>query len=327
MKTGEKFVGRIIKGLLALLILIAIALGVWGYAPDGDPAALRAKYANASSQFLDLGGGLTVHVRDEGPRDAPVLVLLHGSNASLHTWEPWVARLKGKYRIISYDHPGHGLTGPHPKNDYSAAAFADVTDRVTAKLGVSRFALAGNSMGGWIAWNYALAHPEKLTALVLVDAGGAPDSTPTALPIGFRIARTPVLRDIMRKITPRSVIAKSVHQSMANQAIINDQMIDRYYDLLLYPGNREATGYRFAMPRLSADPKALAALKMPVLVMWGKEDTLIPVASAHWFAKAIPGAKLIIYPGIGHIPMEEAVDKSAADVDGFLSAIAPLPQK
>ncbi len=319
--------GRIIKGLLALLILIAITLGVWGYAPEGDPAALRAKYANAQSQFIDIGGGLTVHVRDEGPRDAPVLVLLHGSNASLQTWEPWVARLKDKYRIISYDQPGHGLTGPRPDNDYSAAGFADVTDRVTGRLGVTRFALAGNSMGGGIAWNYALAHPEKLTALVLVDAGGAPESKPRALPIGFRIAQTPGLRHVMRKITPRSVIAKSVHQSMANQAVIDEKMIDRYYDLLLYPGNREATGIRFGMPRVPADAARLAALTMPVLVMWGQEDALIPVASAHWFAKAIPGAQLIIYPHIGHIPMEEAADKSAADVDNFLSAIAPLPQK
>ena len=312
---------RILKGLLGLIVIAVIALVIWGYAPDTDPAAMRAKYAGAPSQFVDVGGGLTVHLRDEGPRDAPVLVLLHGSNASLHTWEPWVARLKGKYRIISYDQPGHGLTGPHPKDDYSPAAFGDVVDKVTAKLGVSRFALGGNSMGGGIAAHYALAHPDRLTALILVDAGGPPDAKPKALPIGFRVAQTPGLRGIMDYITPRSIIDKSIHQTIANQAIINDAMIDRDWELLRYPGNRHATGIRFGMARVPLDAAAFAGFKVPTLILWGEEDTLIPVTAGQWFAKAIPSARLIVYPKIGHIPMEEAADQSAADVDAFLSAL------
>lgn len=314
---------RILKGLLGLIVLAVIAILGWGYASDTDPAAMRTKYATSASQFIDVGGGLTVHVRDEGPRAAPVLVLLHGSNASLQTWEPWVTRLAGKYRVISYDQPGHGLTGPSPSDDYSAAAFGDVIDRVTAKLGVSRFALAGNSMGGGIAAHYALAHPERLTGLILVDAGGAPDTTPKSLPIGFKIAQTPGLRAIMEYITPRSVIAKSIHQTLSNQAIINDAMIDRYWELLRYPGNRRATGIRFGMKRVPLEKSAFATLKVPTLVLWGEEDTLIPVAAGRWYEAAIPGSKLIVYPRIGHAPMEEAADQSAKDVDAFLSALPP----
>ena len=313
---------RIIVGLLALVVIILGALIAWGYEPDRDPAELRARYTNAASRFVTLENGLSVHVRDEGNRAGPVLVLLHGSNASLHTWEPWVARLGATYRIVSLDQIGHGLTGPNPEGRYDTAAFVDTLDRLATRMELGRFALGGNSMGGGIALNYALAHPDRVSALILVDASGAPDATPRQLPIGFRIAQAPGLNQLARVITPRSLVEKSLRQSVSNQAMIDDAMIDRYWELLLHPGNREATGKRFGTPRSPADPARLARLSIPTLVMWGSEDKLIPVSAARWFARAIPGAKLVIYDGIGHIPMEELPDRSAADVDAFLSGIA-----
>lgn len=309
---------RVLTGLALFIVGAVAALFVWGYTPDRDAAALRAKYANAASRFVDIGGGLTMHVRDEGKRDGPVLVLLHGSNASLQTWEPWVKRLGGGYRIISLDQIGHGLTGPNPSGDYTSAVFVETLDKAMTGIGVDRFALAGNSMGGWVAWNYALAHPDKLSGLVLVDASGPPDARPTALPIGFRIARMPGVNRLARVITPRGLVERSVRQSMGNQAVIDDAMIDRYWELLLYPGNREATGRRAATPRNVADPEALGMLKVPTLILWGAQDMLIPVSAGRWFARAIPGSRLIVYPGIGHIPMEEAPDRSAADVAAWL---------
>lgn len=309
---------------LAILLLVAVAgFAIWGYAPDTDPGAMRAKYATGDSKFIDVGSGLKVHLRDEGPRDAAVLVLLHGSNASLQTWEPWVQRLKPRFRIVSLDQIGHGLTGPNPAGRYDAKGFVDALDATVSKLGLTRFALAGNSMGGWVAWNYALAHPDKLSALILVDAGGAPDSKPTATPIGFKLAQTPGINTLMQVITPRAMIAKSVRQSMSNQAVIDDAMIDRYWELLRYPGNRAATGLRFATPRVPAGAEDMARLRMPTLILWGAHDTLIPLSAGRWFREHIRGAKLIVYPGIGHIPMEEAPDRSAMDVGAFLGALPP----
>ncbi len=312
---------KIIRWILGLLVVASLSGIALGWQSDRDPEALKAKYTNAASKFVDLGGGLSVHVRDEGKRDGPVLVLLHGSNSSLQTWEPWVKRLGGKYRIISFDQIGHGLTGPNPTHDYSAKAFVGTADAVLDKLGVKRFALAGNSMGGWVSWNYALSHPEKLTALILVDSGGAPDSAPKSTPLGFRIARMPVIKSLALHVTPRALVEKSIHQTLSNQAVITDKMIDTYWELMLYPGNRAATGERFATKRDIINQAVLHAIKVPTLVMWGAEDALVPVKAATWFAGAIPGSKLIIYPGIGHIPMEEAADKSAADVDAFLGSI------
>lgn len=314
------------KWISGLFLLVLAALLAWGYAPDTDPGAMKAKYANAASRFIDVGGGLTMHVRDEGNPSGPVLVLLHGSNASLHTWEPWVARLGTKYRIISLDQIGHGLTGPNPTGQYDGAAFVGTLDALLTKLGVSRFALAGNSMGGYVAWEYALAHPDKLTHLVLVDAAGPPDDPDKDLPIGFRIARAPGLSKLALVITPRAIFEKSIHGSVSNHTIVTPAMVDRYWELNRYPGNRAATGQRFAQyGTREANTGRLGEIRVPTLILWGAEDKLIPVSGADWFAQQIPGSVRVVYPGIGHIPMEEAPDRSAADLDTFLSK--PFPSR
>jgi pimeloyl-ACP methyl ester carboxylesterase len=314
-------IGWVFGGLAALLVAAFLLLRT----PDIPAEELRARYANAESEFLTVAPGLTVHLRDEGPADAPVLVLLHGSNASLHTWEPWVARLKADHRVISLDLPGHGLTGPSPTRDYSAAANVAVVDAVAAAKALPAFTLAGNSMGGGIAWRYALAHPEKLNGLVLVDAAGAPPKGKVDLPIGFRLARTPVVRDLMTMVTPRSMVERSLKQSVSVQSVVTPQAVDRYWELLRYPGNRQATVDRFGITREPVTKATFAAIKVPTLIMWGAEDKLIPVDNARWLATAIPGSRTVIYPAIGHIPMEEVPDRSAADVRAFVASLPALP--
>ena len=318
-----KWLGR---GLLALVLLL---LGAYLFlrTPDSDPATMRAKYGGAPSQFVDLGNGLKVHVRDEGPRGAPVIVLLHGSNDDLHTWDPWAAQLSKRYRVIRFDQIGHGLTGPEPHGDYSPKAFVDTIDQVTAKLGVSKFALAGNSMGGANALHYALAHGDKLTALVLLDAGGGPRLSKEPGNIGFKIARMPVVNQLMLTVTPRSLIEKSLHQSVWNQAVVTPATVDRFWELLRYPGNRQATLTRFGQGWVTFDKSQLAALKMPVLILWGAHDSLIAPATAQWFGQAIPGSTVLVYPDSGHLPQQEVAARSAADLSGWLAAhgVPPAP--
>jgi pimeloyl-ACP methyl ester carboxylesterase len=307
---------RIGIGLLATL-MVCFALG---YAPDTDPAAMRAKYATAASQFIDVGNGLTIHVRDEGRRDGPVLVLLHGSNDSLQTWDKWAERLAGKYRVIRLDQIGHGLTGPNPRGDYSPAAHVAALDALMVRMGIGRFALGGDSMGGQVAWEYALAHPQKLTQLVLVDAAGPPDDPHKPLPITFRILQTPGLNRLADVITPRWMIARTVAQVVADPAIIDEKWIDRSWELLRYPGNRKAMRQRTAyLLSHGYDGERVSGVTVPTLVLWGAKDRLIPAAGADWFISRIKGSRKIVYPGIGHLPMVEAADKSAQDVDAFLS--------
>lgn len=316
---------RIIGVGLGLVLVGLLIAFLWFRTPDTDPKAMRAKYAPAPSQFVDLGGGLTLHVRDTGPRDAPVLMLLHGSNASLHTWEPWAQRLQGAYRVIRFDFPGHGLTGPSPSHAYGPRAFADVVERLRLKLKIPKFVLAGNSMGGSVAWHYALWHPERVRALVLVDASGQPEPKGARLPFAFRVARTPVLREIAAEITPRGFIAGSLPDAFYDRSLVTPAMIDRYWELLRYPGNRTATLERFAGTSDPATPARLHALAMPVLILWGANDSLIPASSARWFAANIPQAEVVVYPKTGHVPMEERPDQSAADLASFLNRQVALP--
>jgi pimeloyl-ACP methyl ester carboxylesterase len=316
-------VKRALKWLIIGIFLAIIGVASIFWTPDTDPTAMRTKYGGPPSQFVDLGGGLTVHLRDDGPRDAPVILLLHGANASLRTWDQWTRTLSTKYRVIRFDQIGHGLTGPNPTARYDAEAFTDTVNAVMNRLNIKTFIIGGNSMGGWVSWEYARRHPDRLRGMVLVDAFGAKPKVEPELPIGFRIARTPVLRNAVLYFTPRSLVEKSMHQSVSNQAIVTPAEIDEYWELLRYPGNRQATIDRSATMRASAMPTDVAGIKAPTLILWGAEDKLIPVDAATWFNTNIPGSKLIIYPKIGHLPMEEAAETSARDVMNWLASLPP----
>ena len=303
-----------------ILLFIAMALiGTTSCAVRFDIPAeeLVGRYANESSRFLELPGGAVIHVRDEGLRDGPPLVLIHGSYASLHTWEPWVAELAEELRLISLDMPGHGLTGPVPGHDYSYAAMVRTLDAVATMIGIERFALAGNSWGGGIAWHYALAHPERLEKLILVDAAGYPVEGPR--PVAYIISTTPGLRHISRFLTPRFMIADSLKDAVADDGCVTEAMATRYHELILREGNRRAALERAKGIHGSDRLGELKKLAVPTLILWGSEDTWIPVEHARRFHEDIPDSILRIYDGVGHIPMEEIPKKSASDLRDFLS--------
>jgi pimeloyl-ACP methyl ester carboxylesterase len=317
---------RTLRWLATALLLLVLGVGIWGYAGDIPAKDLRAKYANAESEFVDLGNGLTVHLRDEGPKDAPAIILLHGSSSSLHTWDEWAKRMIGKFRIIRFDQIGHGLTGPAPKDCYTAACFTDAVDRVASNRGLSKFVLGGNSMGGWVSWEYAKSHPDRLAGLILVDAAGAPAAAPKSLPIGFRIIGMPGINKLATVITPRSLVEKSLYQSVSKPEYITAKEVDLYWELLRYPGNRDATIKR-AMARRTVNTTLgtdSPILLIPALILWGQEDKLIPVSAVKWFEAHLPSHKTSIYPKTGHLPMQEAAEQSANDV---ISWIESLPAK
>ncbi len=316
---------RIVAWAVAAIVAVAVAAWLVFRVPDIPVATLRAKYATPASRFVEVMPGLTLHLRDEGKADGVPIVLLHGSNASLHTWEPWVARLGGRYRIISFDFPAHGLTGPAPDGQYTTVAYAKVLDAVVANRGLTRFVLGGNSMGGGVAARYAADHPERIAGLILVDAGGQPATGKRDIPLAFRIADTPILRDIVADFTPRWLVAGGVRGAVSVKSVMTEAAIDRYWELLRYPGNRAATLVRFRQGYGSVAPAELARIDAPVLILWGREDRFIPVASAAYFAHALPHSRTIIYDGVGHLPMEEIPDRSASDVAAFVAVLARSP--
>lgn len=317
---------RVVGVVLAVLVVAFLIFRT----PDTDAAEMRAKYGAPPSQFVAIGDGVTAHLRDEGPRDAPAIILLHGSNADLHTWEPWVKGLSDSYRIVRFDQIGHGLTGPDPEHDYSLASFTSDIDEVADALGIDSFFIGGNSMGGKHALAYASRYPERVRGLILVDAGGSPvrkvkkddDEDRGGGNIGFTIARTPGVNKIAEQITPRALIAQSLDQSVSIKSVVTEEAIDRYWELLRYPGNRAATMARFSTPYEVLTEEELAGIASPALILWGDEDRLIPVAAGEWMDQNLPKSQMIVYPGIGHLPQEEAPEATIADVRKWLDTIA-----
>lgn len=303
----------------ALLLVAIAALVALFYKPDLSLDTLKARYANADSRFVTIGD-LSVHYRDVGPRDAPVLVLLHGAGASLHTWQGWVDRLQGDFRIVSVDLPGHGLTGGYSESrsaDYHLTGYSAFLERFVDALKLDKFALAGNSLGGGVAWTFAARHPERVTKLILVDALAYPQETPFKLPA--QIANIPVIGDLLLYVAARDQIAALVRSTYGDPGKVDDTLIDRYRDLLRRPGNREAMLIRLRRPE-KIDSEPLKKLSMPVLILWGGKDTWIVPAMAVRLQNDIPHADLQMFSAAGHVPMEEIPDQTAAAAKKFLLA-------
>ena len=304
-------------GALLLALLLAGA-GLWrAWAPERSVESLQARWAAAPSRFVAVDG-LNVHLRDEGPRDdALPIVLLHGTSASLHTWDGWAAALRAERRVIRMDLPGFGLTGPRADDDYSIAAYVRFVLRLLDGLGVERFVVAGNSLGGEIAWRTAVAAPQRVAALVLVDAAGYAFA-PESVPIGFRLARLPVARELFTRVLPRGIVEESLRNVYGDPARVDEALVERYYELALRAGNRRALVQRFAQLDNGAAAAQIPLVAVPTLILWGGQDRLIPPAYGQAFARDIRGSRLVLYDALGHVPHEEDPARTAADVRRFL---------
>lgn len=311
-----KRVGKALVWILASLLLFSLIALAIIWAPDKPVSELKTRWAQPPSQFVDVAG-MQVHLRDEGPRDDPApIVLLHGTSASLHTWQGWTEALRGQRRVIRFDLPGFALTGPQPQDDYSIETYARFVVAMLDHLGVQKVVLGGNSLGGQIAWTTAALYPDRVERLVLVDAAGY-SFVPKSIPFGFQIARMPMLAPLMQRTLPRGMVESSVRSVYGDPAKVTPALVDLYYDMTLRAGNRRALGVRLGQP-LAMDAERIATLKVPTLILWGGQDRLIPPENAQRFAKDILGSQLVIFDALGHVPQEEDPAATVAVVKQFL---------
>jgi pimeloyl-ACP methyl ester carboxylesterase len=296
-------------GLLTAMLMVIFQT------PDIPVSKLKESYGRGKSRYLPVNG-MSVHYRDEGPAtDSLPLVLLHGSGSSLHTWDSLVILLTGK-RCIRVDLPGFGLTGPHPQGDYRMSTTGIILDSVLRFLKVDSCIMAGNSLGGLVAWTYAAAHP-KVEGLILLDPAGLPSEKGKGGNLAFRLARIPGLNKLLTYITPKSLVEKSLKQSYADPARVTPSLVQRYYDLNLREGNRQAFIDRFTQD-LSVDTAVLRTLHMPVLLIWGEKDQVIPFSTATRFQALIPSVQLVSFPELGHVPQEESPAIVASSIRAWL---------
>ena len=314
----------LLRSVGVLLLLSALGLSL-SRAPDRAVQTLVARWAPPPSDFVDVNG-MVVHLRDEGPRDdALPLLLLHGTSASLHTWEGWVRALKTQRRVISLDLPGFGLTGPfagsYAPDDYRGDSYARFVLDLMDQLKINRAVLAGNSLGGEIAWRVATLAPQRVASLVLVDASGL-QAQPQSVPIGLLIARAPVFSQIAEWVLPRALITQGLASVYGDPAKVTTDLVDRYFELALREGNRRALGHRLrqmtAGDELSPPAARIDSIKQPTLILWGGLDKLVPLAAGHDFHRRIAGSQLVVLEGLGHVPQEEDPARTVAPVKVFL---------
>jgi pimeloyl-ACP methyl ester carboxylesterase len=313
------------------MVVLALA-AVFLFRGDLPAAEVDAKYSNAASRFLTTSTGARIHYRDEGnPTGLPV-VLIHGAMASLHTWEPWVALLGDDFRLVTLDLPGHGLTGAVPDGDYDAEAFSAAIEAVADELGLQQFVLGGNSMGGGATWRFTLANPQRVIGMILVASvpPGEWRQTPDEQeqqsaaanndgPIFFKLMNQGWFRATARYLDPKPLVEQGLRSAYHNSPVVDQQLIDRYYELALREGTRAAILQRASRFRGdAAPPPDLSRLTMPTLIMWGANDALIPVSLVPRFESALPNASSVVYDDLGHVPMEEDPQRTAADVRAFL---------
>jgi pimeloyl-ACP methyl ester carboxylesterase len=310
---------RIITGVLLLVAAAMSAAFIAWRVPDQPVSALRARWAPPPSQFVAVRG-MQLHVRDEGPRDDPVpVVLLHGTGASLHTWDEWTRQLTHERRVIRFDLPGFGLTGPSPDGVYSIESYVDTVLALADSLGVQRFVLAGNSLGGYVAWVTAVLHPERVERLILVDAAGYPFQS-QSVPLAFRIARTPLLNVLMRDVLPRGVVERSLRDVYGDPSKVTPGLVNRYFDLASREGNRAALVARFDQTKPGSLAERVPEIQVPTLILWGGKDRLIPLEFGERFARDIRGSRLVVFDALGHVPHEEDPAHTVAAVLPFIQS-------
>ncbi len=315
----------VLRVLGLLLMATALALPLMR-AADRSVESLVHRWAPPPSSFLDLNGQL-VHYRDEGPaNDRVPIVLIHGTSASLHTWEGWAAALRGQRRVISFDLPGFGLTGPYSGayagRPYTTAEYARFVLELMDALRVQRFVVAGNSLGGEVAWQLAAAAPQRVDRLVLVDAAGYA-FTPESVPLGFRIAQLPGVSTLAQYLLPRPVVVASVKNVYGDPTRVTDALVDRYFELTLREGNRAALGERMRQMGRGGEAARIAGLTLPTLILWGGRDRLIPPEVGRRFERDIAGSRLVLFDSLGHVPHEEDPARTVAAVLAFLAEDRP----
>ncbi len=299
-----------------LLLLLAALLGVgwWLYTPDRSTAWLHARYVKPDDHFIEVLG-TRLRVRISGPADARAVILLHGFGSSLETWEPWATALDRQYRVIWFDLPGFGLSGPDPSGDYTDRRTVLILAALMDRLGIKKADLIGNSLGGKIAWNFAAAYGERVDRLVLISPDGFAS-------LGFEYGVKPKLPFIMRLLPytlPRFMLRMNLAIAYADPKKLSDATLTRYRDMMLAPGVRRAILRRTQQVFLEPPAAKLARISAPTLILWGEQDRMIPFGNSADYMREIREAKRVALPGLGHLPFEEDPAASLPPVQAFLN--------
>jgi pimeloyl-ACP methyl ester carboxylesterase len=288
---------------------------------------MKSKYCDKDSKFITING-MDVHYKDQG--QGPVLVLLHGVVSFLHTWDGWYNELKDHYRIIRLDLPGWGITGPSREEEYMDEAMNAFLDSFLDALKIKRCFMAGNSLGGFYAWKFAVHRPDMIEKMVLLD----PIAYNQSLPYEFKLAQIPGVKSLINNVMlPRLLIKTSIERLYGRKERITPAVYDMYWDLIMRDGNRRTLSKIFKviadMSRSDTIYLDVKKITMPVMMAWGKKDIWSRWKETidHW-KRDLPHAELVLYDDCGHMPMEEIPVVTARDAHAFfMKGKKPMAKK
>jgi pimeloyl-ACP methyl ester carboxylesterase len=272
---------------------------------------VREWCSNYQSKFIEVGG-VELHYRDEG--QGPVLLMLHGFAGSLHNWNAWVEELKGQYRIVRLDLPGFGLSSP-VRRKTQIEWFVEILKGFVDALGLSNFTLIGNSLGGWAAWEFTGLYPQFVDRLVLLAAAGFFQDS--GKPSGIELMGKDQFRKLLRSGAPKLLIRALAKTSFGDKDKLPEDLVQRTY-LMVNRSGMLASMIYVASSDARSNLDRLAKIQQRVLILWGTNDKVVPVAHADFFYSDLVNSELILYPSIGHVPMIEIPERSLQDLLTFL---------
>lgn len=299
--------------IAAVLVLAALGWSVMTQGPDDGPRA-----AQSDADAIVSVAGAHVRVRQEGPPEAPVIVLVHGFTFSLESWDAVAADLAQDYRVIRYDLLGHGLTGPDPQKRYAPQERAEFLLELMTALGVEQAAVIGHSLGGIVSWRFAASHPDRVSQLVLIagpafDFSGVADE-PGAPPAPLR----------MHLMNPtRFGVNAMAGVFYADPDRIPNTRFDEIVTMMSAEGVGQASLDHLAEFTMPDPTEALARITAPTLILWGENDALIPVSHAERVRAALSDARVVTYRDVGHVVHEEAPGRVLPDIRAFLDPATP----
>ncbi|MCB9032621.1 MAG: alpha/beta hydrolase [Chitinophagales bacterium] len=295
--------------LTAIILLVDIAF----VRNDIPVETIKQQFTSSNSQYINIDG-LNVRYIIEG--NGTPIVLIHGTGASLETWNDWTKTLvKDSFQVIRLDIPGFGVTGPRNDRNYSIENYIQVLNDFLVQLNIDSFALAGNSLGGEIAWQYAVAYPNKVTKLILLDPAGFYNDKAKGSLV-FKLAKYKWFANIISRFDTKPLVKKTLQDVYYDDAKIQDSTILRYQAMSMRTGNRQAF-----IDRVSNIDRAkhsnIMDLQIPTLLEWGTEDELLHISLADSFT-VNKKVQLLKYDKVGHSPQEEIPLQSVQDAIQFI---------
>lgn len=305
---------------LALIALLLIAFAIFWFARPADVNfdEARASVPHAAySRFADIHG-VRIHYQEKGA-GAP-LVLLHGYTALTFAWKDVFDPLSQQFRVIAVDMKGFGFSGK-PDGDYTRRAQGDLVVRLLDHLKIDRAILCGNSMGGEVSMNAAVRHPERVSALILVDSSGVTVSGGGSVSPG--VAYWPVIGPAVAALalTSDSLVRNGLRQCFYDKSIVTDEQVAAYYRPLKTRGGQNAA--YLARKQAAIDPiePEIGKIRQPTLIIWGAEDELIPLEAGRRLNSLIDGSRLVVFDKCGHVPQAEMPERFAGEVRSFVTSL------